>query len=61
MKTHEKQYKRDLNRRAVVHKILSRVLGMIKFDESHYKDQSGESGGGKQQTTLLNFFKFKQT
>jgi hypothetical protein len=58
MHTHEKQYKRDLNRRVLVHKILSRVEGMLKFDEAHYSEAAKSE---KQQTTLLNFFKFKQT
>lgn len=59
MQVHEKQFKRDLNRRALIRKILARVYGMVKFDESHYADEATKPD--KQQTTLLNFFKFKQT
>lgn len=59
MTKHEKQYKRDLNRRAIIHKILSRVQGLLDFDESHYTDDDQKPD--KQQSTLLSFFKFKQT
>ena len=57
MHKNEKQYKRDLSRRKLVHSILIRVQGLFKLDQNNLND-SQESIDPKQQN-LLSFFKFK--
>ena len=42
MLKHEKQYKRELSKRQLIHKILIRVYGMIKLDESVYSETKSD-------------------